>query len=184
MSATVHYLQRIQTICDQISDWFGRTMAWLTLLMVVTMFVTVLLRYALNIPTIAVSESIIYMHALIFMLGSAYTLKHQGHVRVDIFYQRFDSRRQAWIELVGGLLLLLPMMLYIFISSWDYVLFSWSRLEGSPEPGGLPGVFLLKSVILLFALLMLLQGISHMIQAGLRLKGFIPVTEDEQGVGI
>lgn len=184
MTPTVQNLLRLQGICDRITDWFGRTVAWLSLLMVCVMFMIVVLRYAFNIPTIALSEAVIFMHALIFMLGSAYTLKHEGHVRVDIFYQRFSGRRQAWVELLGGLLLLLPMMLYIFISSWDYVSASWLRLEGSPEPGGLPTVFLLKSAILLFALLMLLQGISQMIQAGLRLRGYIPVQEEEHGVGI
>lgn len=184
MSNSIRRLQSIQHLCEHITEWFGRTMAWMSLLMVVTMFFTVLLRYAFNIPTIAVSEAVVYMHALIFMLGSAYTLKHEGHVRVDIFYQRFSGQRQAWVELLGGVLMLMPMMLYIFISSWDYVAASWSQLEGSAEPGGLPAVFLLKTTMLLFALLMMLQGSANMIRAALRLKGYIPMHEADEGAEV
>ena len=146
-------------------------MAWLSLLMVITMFFTVVMRYALNIPTIALGESVIYMHALIFMLGSAYTLKHDGHVRVDIVYRRLSARGQAMVNLLGTLLLLLPVCVFILTSSWEYVAVSWNLREGSQEAGGLDAVFLLKTAIPAMAVLLMLQGIAIAIHNLLQLLG-------------
>ena len=146
---------------DQISEWTGRLVAWLTFAMVITTFVVVVLRYLFDFGSIALQESITFMHAMVFMLGAAYTLRHEGHVRVDIFYRRFGERGRAWVDLLGVLLLLMPVTLFISWVSWDYVVSSWSLLEGSREAGGLPGVFLLKSVIPLMALLLLLQGVAR-----------------------
>lgn len=108
-------------------------------------------------------ESITWMHALVFMIGAAYTLKQEGHVRVDIFYQKMSARSRAWIDLLGTLLFLLPVFGFILWASWDYVLFSWSLKESSQEAGGLPGLFLLKTVLLIMPVLMLLQGVSILI---------------------
>ena len=156
----MHKLKRLGHRLDSINEWAGRTVAWLTLAMVIVTFTVVLLRYLFNIGWIAMQESITYMHALVFMLGAAYTLKHEGHVRVDIFYSKFSARARAWVDLLGTLFLLLPVCLFILWISGDYVASSWRVLEGSREAGGLPMVFLLKSIIPLMAGLMILQGIS------------------------
>ena len=153
-------LERLGNQLDAINEWVGRTVAWLTLAMVIVTFAVVLLRYLFNIGWIAMQESITYMHALVFMLGAAYTLKHEGHVRVDIFYRKFSARTRAWVDLLGTLLLLLPVCIFIFWVSWDYVASAWQILESSRETGGLPAVFLLKSVIPLMAGLLILQGLS------------------------
>ncbi len=149
-------IQRLEFL----AEFTGRVIAWGTLLMVLITFSVVLLRYALDTGWIAMQESITYLHALVFMLGGAYTLRRQGHVRVDIFYHRFSDRGRAWVNLLGTLLLLFPLMGFIFWISWEYVIESWKVLEGSREAGGLPGVFLLKSLLLLMPLSMMLQGLA------------------------
>ena len=150
---------------DMVSEKIGRTIAWLALLMVITQFSVVVLRYMFNIGWIAMQESILYMHALIFMLGAAYTLKHNGHVRVDIFYHKFNRRGKAWVDMLGSLFLLLPVCVFIFTYSWEYVTSSWRLLESSREAGGLPGLFILKTSILLLPILLSLQGISLILKS-------------------
>jgi TRAP-type mannitol/chloroaromatic compound transport system permease small subunit len=152
---------------DRIAEITGRCIAWLTLGMVLITFAVVVLRYGLQIGSIALQESVTYLHAIVFMLGAAYTLKHDGHVRVDIFYQKASPRTRAWTNLLGTLFLLFPVCVFIFVSSLDYVASSWSIHEGSRETGGLDGVFLLKTVIPLMALLLLLQGCSLALRSAL-----------------
>ncbi|HKJ76050.1 MAG TPA: TRAP transporter small permease subunit, partial [Gammaproteobacteria bacterium] len=131
----------------------------------------VVLRYLFDTGWIALQESITYLHALVFMVGAAYTLKHDGHVRVDILYRRFGPRGQAAVDLAGTLLLLLPVCGFILVASWDYVAESWALREGSREAGGLPGVFLLKTVIPVMAVLLALQGLSLALRSALILAG-------------
>ncbi len=159
---------------DQIAEYTGRFISWATLLMVLVTFLVVVLRYVFDLGWIALQESVTYLHASVFMLGAAYTLKHQGHVRVDIFYQKMSPRSRAWVDLLGTLLLLFPFCGFIFWVSWEYVLNSWNVLEGSREAGGLPGVFLLKSLILLLPLTLGLQGISTMLRNIMLLQGSAP----------
>ncbi|HIL92137.1 MAG TPA: TRAP transporter small permease subunit [Cycloclasticus sp.] len=135
------------------------------------MFGIVVLRYGFNIGSIAAQESITYMHGLVFMLAIAHTLKINGHVRVDILYQRWGKKGQAWVNFLGSIFLLLPVCLFIMFISWEYVSTSWSYFEGSREAGGIDAVFLLKSLIPLMAILLLLQGISEALKALCILKG-------------
>lgn len=172
-------LERIAMRLDGLAETTGRGIAWLTLGMVVITFMVVVLRYGLQIGSIALQESVTYLHAIVFMLGAAYTLKHDGHVRVDIFYQKVTARHRAWINLLGTLLLLLPTCILIFASSLGYVANSWSILEGSQETGGLDGVFLLKTAIPLMAVLLLLQGSSLALHSVLQLAGREPSGRDE-----
>jgi TRAP-type mannitol/chloroaromatic compound transport system permease small subunit len=167
----VDTLSRLAGRLDQLSEWTGRSIAWLTLGMVIVTFTVVVLRYLFNIGWIAMQESVTYMHALVFMLGAAYTLRHDGHVRVDIFYQKFGPRGRAWVDLFGTLLLLMPVTLFITWISWEYVASSWALQEGSRETGGLPGVYLLKTAIPLMAVLMVLQGTSLALRSLLVLLG-------------
>lgn len=171
-------LQRIANGIDLLSEWSGRLVAWLTLAMVLTTFTVVVLRYAFNIGWIAMQESVSFMHAIVFLVGAAYTLKHEGHVRVDIFYRGMSTRRRAIVDLLGTLLMLIPTSIFVLWVSWEYVAASWSLLEGSREPGGLPGVFLLKSVIPLMAALLLLQGVSILLRSVLALTGVEQDSDD------
>lgn len=150
---------------QRINEWTGRSVSWLTLLMVLVTFVVVVLRYSFDLGWIWLQESVTYMHAAVFMLGISWTLKHQGHVRVDIFYRNFSRRGQATVDLIGTLLLLIPVALFILWSSWEYVYQSWLVLEGSREAGGLPLVYLLKSLMLLLPLLLLAQAVVMVLQS-------------------
>jgi len=160
MSAGESRLRGWIAALEALNDWVGRAVAWLTLGMVLVTFVVVLLRYAFDLGWIAMQESVTYMHGLVFMLGAAYTLRHNGHVRVDIFYRKFGVRGRRWVDLLGTLLLLIPTCLFIAWMSWDYVSVSWGVHGGSREAGGLPGVFLLKTLLLLMPLLLLLQAVA------------------------
>lgn len=160
MSNSLALSKRCLCLIDRLNEWTGKSVSWLTLAMVLVTFIIVILRYAFDIGWIALQESVAYMHALVFMLGAAYTLKHDAHVRVDIFYQRCSARTQAWIDCLGTVLLLLPVNAFIIWSSWEYVADSWDILEGSRNSGGLPGLFLLKTCIIVMAVLLMLQGLS------------------------
>ena len=163
-------MQTVINKLEKVSELSGRFIAWLTLFIVLVTFIVVVLRYVFDIGSIALQESISYMHAFVFMLGAAYTLKHDGHVRVDIFYRKLSIIHKAWVDLLGTLLLLFPVCLFIFFSSWDYVLTSWSQLEESGEAGGLAFVYLLKTTLLLMPLLMMVQGTALALQNLLLIK--------------
>jgi TRAP-type mannitol/chloroaromatic compound transport system permease small subunit len=162
-----------------VNEWIGRGIAWLTLLMVIITFTVVVLRYGFDLGSIALQESIVYLHAFNFMLGAAYTLKHDAHVRVDIFYQKMGPVGRARVDLLGTLLLLLPVCGFIFWASWGYVTDAWSVREASGEAGGLPYVYLLKSILLLMPSLLMLQGLVIILKALLTMRGTIPPQEPD-----
>ncbi len=155
---------------DGLSGLIGRSVAWLTLAMVLVTCLVVLARYLFNVGSIGLQESVLYMHGAVFMLGIAYTLNSNAHVRVDVFYERFSGRTRALVDLAGSLFLLLPVAGFILWSSIDYVIFSWELMESSAQPGGLPGVYLLKTLIPLMAVLLVLQGLSELLKSVLRLR--------------
>jgi TRAP-type mannitol/chloroaromatic compound transport system permease small subunit len=156
---------------DRLTGAIGRTVAWLGLFVVVVQFLVVVLRYGFDFGSIWLTESIIYGHAALFMLAAAWTLREGGHVRVDVFYAEASPRRKALIDLAGALLLLLPFMLVLAWLSWPYVSRSWAILETSRETSGIPAIFLLKTLIPMFALMMALQGVSQAIRAAHVLSG-------------
>jgi len=156
---------------DAFTEATGRAISWLTLAMVGLVVVVVVLRYCLGIGSIALQESVTYIHATVFMLGLAYTLKRGGHVRVDIFYRQFSTHHKAIVDMVGGVLFLLPVSLLIFVASWDYVFASWAIGETSAENTGLPFVYLLKTLMLIMPVTLLLQGIAEILKSGLVIAG-------------
>ncbi len=164
-------VNKLISLIDSLNQTVFNIVAWLTAAMVFTMFTIVTLRYGFNIGSIALQESVTYMHGLVFMLALAHTLKSNGHVRVDIFYQRWGVKGQAVVNLLGSLFLLLPVCIFIAYISWEYVATSWSYFEGSREAGGLDGVFLLKSLIPFMALLVSLQGLSESLKSINVLRG-------------
>ncbi|ATJ81122.1 TRAP transporter small permease subunit [Halomonas beimenensis] len=164
---------------DRLSEWLGRSLSWLILLMMLIQFLIVVLRYVFSVNSIPMQESVMYMHATVFMLAAGYTLRHDGHVRVDIFYRAMTAKRKALVDLLGTLLLLAPVMIFVILVSLGYVGKSWRILEGSPESGGIPGVFLLKTLIPLFAGLMLLQGLVEAWRNVLVLTGRLAPKEEE-----
>ncbi|XOV86188.1 MAG: TRAP transporter small permease subunit [Pseudomonadota bacterium] len=154
-------MERLTSLLDSFADRTGALIAPLTLLMTLATCVVVVARYAFGTGAVPLQEAVIYMHGAVFMLGIGYTLKAQGHVRVDIVYQRLSARTQATIDLLGALLFLLPVAGFIFWTSLDYVALSYRMGEGSPEPGGLPALYLLKALIPLGAVLLCLQGLAE-----------------------
>ena len=143
-----------------INEIIGKGIAWLVLATVALTFSIVVLRYGFDWGSIAIQESVLYLHALVFMAGAAYTLGHDEHVRVDIFYGQLLTKHKAWVDLIGTLLFLLPFCIFTLWVSIPYVSISWGLLEGSREAGGLPLVFLLKTFIPLMAVLLFIQGLS------------------------
>jgi len=159
---------------DAFTDGFGKRISWLILPMAILMFSVVVFRYGLNLGSIALQESVLYLHALVFMGASAFTLKNDEHVRVDVLYRRMSPVQKAWIDLTGTLLFLFPVCIFITFVSIRYVSSAWAMQETSTEPGGLPGVFLLKSLIFLLSGTLLLQGLSEIIKNILILAGVTP----------
>jgi TRAP-type mannitol/chloroaromatic compound transport system permease small subunit len=153
-------LLRITHRIEAFIDLIGRGVSWLSLALVLLTCLVVLLRYVFDIGWIAMQDAISSLHATLFLLAAAYTLKYNEHVRVDIFYQHLNERGRAWIDLLGAVLILFPVCIFIFWISWLYVSDSWRIFESSSETGGLPGVYLLKSMILLMAALLMLQGLA------------------------
>ena len=154
-------MARLLAKLERANILIGRGVAWLTLVMVVVTFTIVVLRYLFDVGWIWLQESVTWMHAAVFMLGAAYTLARDEHVRVDVFYRQAGERRQALTDLVGTLIFLLPVAVFLLWGSLDYVLASWQIQEGSREAGGLPfpAVPLVKSLIPVTALSLLLQAL-------------------------
>lgn len=141
-------------------SWLGRGVSWLTLVMVVLVFGIVVARYGFNQGWIWMQESVTYLHAMVFMIAAAWAFQTDDHVRVDIFYRTNSSRYKNWVNLLGTTLFVVPFSLFLLLIGWDYVAASWATLETSREPGGLPLVFLLKSLILILPALLLIQSWS------------------------
>ena len=156
---------------EKFTEITGRLIAWLTMVMVALVVLVVVTRYFLEVGSIALQESVTYLHCLVFLMGLAFTLKHDGHVRVDIFYRHFSVKRKAMVDLLGGILFLVPVCLLIFFTSWNYVLASWAIQETSAENNGLPFVYLLKTLMLLMPATLLLQGVAEIIKSGLVVSG-------------
>jgi len=136
----------------------GRCVAWLTLAMVLLTFSVVILRYGFNLGWIWLQESVTYLHATVFMLAAAWAWQTDDHVRVDIFYRDRTPQQKARINLLGTVLFVVPFCVFLLLYSWEYVLNSWVAREGSREAGGLPLVYLEKSLIILLPVLLLLQA--------------------------
>lgn len=162
-----------QNRIDRISVASGRAVAWLTFFMVVVTFVVVVMRYVFDAGLIWVQESVVWMHAVVFMLGAAYTLQAEEHVRVDVFYRTLGEKRRAWVNIIGVFIFLIPVCVFLGWNSLDFVAQSWSIRESSRESGGLPYplVPMLKSVLLLMPLTVALQGVSLVLKSLKTLRG-------------
>ena len=175
----MNFIKKIAQGIDQISEWTGRGVSWLTLLLVLVQFIIVVGHYIFHMGAIFLQESLLYMHSMIFLGASAYTLRHNGHVRVDVFYSRFSEKTKAWINFLGCLFFLLPVTVLITYMAWPYVASSWENLEGSIESSGIQAVFLLKSLILFFATSLFLQGISLLLHSLLTVLNIEHLSEEE-----
>jgi TRAP-type mannitol/chloroaromatic compound transport system permease small subunit len=166
-----HAAERFAVAVDTLNEWIGRAVAWLTLAMVLVVVVIVIGRYFFGVGAQWLTESVTWMHAAIFMLGAAYTLHHDEHVRVDVFYRNASERRRALVNLLGTLFFLLPVCAFLLYSALPYTIASWRIGEGSREAGGLPALYLLKSLIPITAVLLGLQGLALLARSVLVLLG-------------
>jgi TRAP-type mannitol/chloroaromatic compound transport system permease small subunit len=156
---------------DRLNTTIGRAVAWLVLAVVLVQFALVVARYVFGFGSIWLTEAVVYGHATLFLLASAWTLRAGGHVRVDIFYADASPRTRALIDLAGALILLLPFALVLLWLAVPYAARSWAVFERSQESSGLPLVFALKTLIPLFAVLMALQGVAQAIRTAQLLMG-------------
>ncbi len=163
----MNYLNRIANGVSRFSNTIGQGVAWLTLMMVIFSVINVLASWLFNTSWIWMRESVTWMHGTNFLLATAYTLNRQDHVRVDIFYSKMNEKQQALVDLVGTLLLMLPSSIFIAWASWPAFLLSWRVGEVSSEAGGLPALYLLKSLLLLMPLFLIIESINQLIRAGL-----------------
>lgn len=163
---------------DALAEFTGTTTAWLTGIMVVITSIVVALRHGWGIGSVGLQESVTYMHAAVFMLGAAYTLKHDGHVRVDLLHRKMSRRTRAWVEVLGSLLFTLPVMVFIGWNSMGFVAESWRIQEGSTDSGGLGGVYLLKTLLPVMAVSLSLQALTELIRNLLLLMNVIPIDKD------
>jgi TRAP-type mannitol/chloroaromatic compound transport system permease small subunit len=162
----------IITFINNINKWVGHATAWLVLLMVLIIVYDVLMRRFFSIGSVQLQELQWHLFALIFLLGAAYTFQYDEHVRVDILYQKLSPHNQAWLNIFGNLFLLLPFCILIIYTSYPFVLASFNQFETSPDPGGLPYRFILKSAIPLAFALLLLQAIANTLMNILVVLGY------------
>jgi len=167
-------LTRLAVAVDRVNDLAGRGVSWLVIALVILQFAIVIARYVFAIGSPAAQEAVWYMYGLVFMIGAGHVLLHDGHVRLDLFYRGAGRRTQALVDLGGASVLLVPLCVAIVVYATPYVARSWLVFEGSNEPGGLPLVFLYKTVLPVFAVLLGAQGASMAIRAGLFLSGRVP----------
>lgn len=160
-------MQGLADRLEKFSEWTGRIASWATLFMVLVTVVVVLMRYVFDTGLIWLQESVIWMHAFVFMMGSAWTLKRDEHVRVDIFLRDRGPRRRAYVDIFGVLFLLWPMCGFLAFVSWDFVAASWSLKEASRESGGLayPLIPLIKCVLVAMPLTVSLQGLAMLLRS-------------------
>lgn len=174
-------MQSLIRLIDGFTEITGRSVAWLVLAMMAVTVLVVVLRYGFGIGSIALQESIMYLHGLVFMLGIPYALRHDAHVRVDVLYGRFSPRTRDWIDLAGHLLFLLPLAIFIVWVSLDYTARAWRIREGSSEANGLEAVFLLKTLIPVLGGMLILQGVAEILRIVARLTGRSPERRESPG---
>lgn len=150
---------------DWLNEKIGYLTAWLASVLVVVMCYDVFTRYVLNNSKVAVQEMEWHIFSIMFLMGAAYTLKRDKHVRVDVFYMKCSEKVRAWIDLLGNLIFLIPYSMLVIYTSTNFVRFSWMSKEGSPDPGGLPGRYVLKAFITVGFILVVLQGFSQAFKA-------------------
>jgi len=158
---------------DVLTETIGKVLAVFLPLMVLLTFAIVVARYLFDIGTIAGQEAVMYLHGIAFMLGFAYALKHDAHVRVDVLAKSFTPRTRALIDLGGHVLFLLPMCGCIIWFSWDYVAAAWRVREGSAEVGGIPAIYLLKSLLIASSVLLALQGVAEISRCIATVRGTV-----------
>ncbi|WP_413200250.1 TRAP transporter small permease subunit [Nostoc piscinale] len=181
-------LLKISKIIDTCTEFIGRCTSWLVLVMVILGVWNVVGRYVgrligSNLTSNAYIEAQWYIFDLVFLLGAAYTLKHNEHVRVDIFYSNWQRRRKAIADLLGTIFFLIPFCVMVIIFSWDTIIASWQIQENSPDPGGLPR-YPIKAMIIVSFILLIFQGISQAMKNWAIIQGRLATEEEQRDTGL
>lgn len=166
----MRHLQAVADAIDRAIDRLGRILSWLVAATVIICAVVAVLRYALGLGWVWMQDAYLWTNATLFMMGAAPTLLYERHVRVDFIYGARSLRYRAMVDLLGSIFLLMPSLVVIFTLSLPYVRDSWERLEGALDVGGMPGVFVIKSVLLLFCIPLAAQGVSLSLRSIIRLR--------------
>lgn len=158
------HLEKTASLLDCIIEFSGKAVSWLVLLLVLLVSYDVTMRYLFNAGSITLQELEWHLFSIIFLMGAAYTFKHDAHVRLDVVYQShlMNDKRRAWVNIFGDIFLLVPFCLLVIISSWPFIYQSFIHMEGSPDPGGLPYRWLIKAAIPAGFALLVLQGIADL----------------------
>jgi TRAP-type mannitol/chloroaromatic compound transport system permease small subunit len=175
----LNWLKVLSGAIDRSNEAVGRMVSWVSLLLVLVVFVDVVMRYLFKTSFVFTQELEWHLFAFIFLIGAGYTLLHDGHVRVDIIYQRLGVKGQAWINFLGVIFFLIPGCYLVISTSWHFVSNSFSMLEGSPDPGGIPYRFIVKGTMTVGYVLLLLQGLSMGVHALLQILGVEAVEEEK-----
>ncbi len=168
----MQYLEKIVRIIDGLSDKIGYLVGWLTTIMVLVVFYDTFMRYVFNKGNLALQELEWHLFAVIFLIGAAYTLKQGGHVRVDIIYLKLSDKAKAWIDLLGTFVFLIPFSIMVILSTKGFIINSWNVREVSPDPGGLPARYILKTMIPLGFSLLIVQGFSEACKSFMIIMGY------------
>ena len=163
-------MKKLSLLLDAFSERVGKVCSWFVVLMVLITFTVVVMRYGLNMGSVMLQDVVLYLHGGLFLLGSAFALKRGSHVRVDIFYRDFSEKRKALVDLIGNIVFLQPVCWTRLLFSCGYVEFSWRIMEVSPEPDGLPFVYLQKSLLVVLAVFLSLQSLSEIIKSAITLR--------------
>ncbi len=167
----MEFLKKICDAIDKFNEWIGRGVAWVTAGLVAVVFIDVVMRYVFNTSFVFTQELEWHLFGFIFLIGAGYTLLHDGHVRVDIIYQKLGYKGKAWVNFLGCLLFLFPGCLMVVLTGWKFTHNSFVILEGSPDPGGIPFRFLIKGCIPVGFALLFLQGISLFLHSLFQITG-------------
>ncbi|MCP4721664.1 MAG: TRAP transporter small permease subunit [Desulfobacteraceae bacterium] len=154
-------LESFVNFVDSLNDKIGYLVGWMTTLMVLIVFYDTVMRYAFNKGNVALQELEWHLFAIVFLIGAAYTLKEKGHVRVDILYVNLSEKTKAWIDFLGIFIFLIPFSVMVILSTKGFIMNSWAIREISPDPGGLPARYILKTMIPLGFSLLIVQGLSE-----------------------
>lgn len=164
-------MNTMSNILDSFIKLIGAAVSWLVLLMVLGTLYNVVARYWFAQYSIPLEEVVRIMNAMVFLLAAPLLLQLDQHVRVDVFYTHFSEKKQAIVDLFGTLIFLFPVCGFIIYYSWQYVLSSWQQNEASAQTGGLPALYLVKTLIVLVAVLLILQGLSLVVKHIKCIKG-------------
>lgn len=166
------WLQTVSTGIHRLNEWVGRSVSWLNTALVILVCFDVITRYLFSNTSAWIMELEWHLFALVFLLGAGYALRHDRHVRVDLFYADFSARDQALVNLLGAIIFLIPWSLLVIYASYDYAMISYRIGETSPDPGGLPARYAIKFAITAGGFFLLLQGIASLIDSAMILGGY------------